>query len=160
MADTFLYIRQPLFPAKIAPLRTVVLMALLFESLGPLEQRLMSALRQRGSATVADLAGDSENLAYTTIAKTLDRLHKKGIVDRRFEGRRRRFRYSPHQSQEELIRDASGEVVSRVLGLGENRRAALDFLVEAIAQRDARLLAELQQLVERKRRQLEKQQRR
>ena len=46
--------------------------------LGPLEERLLDALWQRGHATVRDLIDDAcQDLAYTTVMTTLDRLFKK-----------------------------------------------------------------------------------
>ena len=49
--------------------------------LGPLEQRLLERLWARGSATVRELVEDEcDDLAYTTLMTTLDRLFKKDFL--------------------------------------------------------------------------------
>src|SRR5690242_3727573 len=69
--------------------------------LGPLEHELMQALWAAGDATVRELVDDSVvDGAYTTIMTTLDRLYKKGLLERSAEGRA--FRYRPKQSESEL----------------------------------------------------------
>ena len=46
--------------------------------LGPLEERLLEALWQRNTATVRELVESGcDDLAYTTVMTTLDRLFKK-----------------------------------------------------------------------------------
>ena len=63
--------------------------------LGPLEAYLLGALRRRGDATVRELISENEmDVAYTTVMTTLDRLYKKGLVERvSVGGRSRAFRY-------------------------------------------------------------------
>lgn len=119
--------------------------------LGPLEQQLLESLWQRGSATVREIIEDSGlKLAYTTVMTTLDRLYKKNLLDRVPEGRA--FRYSPRHTPEELQRAAAGDLIRQFLGSGSS--LPLSYLVEAVSQHDVELLDELQQLVERKRRDL------
>lgn len=66
---------------------------------------MLDALWARGSATVREMiAGDCQELAYTTVMTTLDRLFKKGFLTRSEEGRA--FRYVPRLSREELDRRA------------------------------------------------------
>jgi len=121
--------------------------------LGPLEQQLLAALWLRGSATVRELLDDgSIVLAYTTVMTTLDRLYKKKILDRVPEGRA--FRYSPRYTKEELERAAAGETIHRLLGSGSTPSLPLSYLVEAVSDHDVRLLDELQQVLDRKRREL------
>jgi predicted transcriptional regulator len=121
--------------------------------LGPLEQRLLSALWMRGSATVRELldAGDIK-LAYTTVMTTLDRLYKKQLLNRAAEGRA--FRYSPRYSREELEKAAVGETIRQLLGSGAAASLPLSYLVEAVSEHDARLLDDLQRLLDQKRREL------
>jgi predicted transcriptional regulator len=121
--------------------------------LGPLEQQLLSALWLRGSATVREVleAGDLK-LAYTTVMTTLDRLYKKQLLSRVAEGRA--FRYSPRYTQEELEKAAVGETVRQLLGSGATAALPLSYLVEAVSEHDARLLDDLQRLLEEKRREL------
>jgi predicted transcriptional regulator len=121
--------------------------------LGPLEQELLQTLWQRGNATVRELLDNGHlRLAYTTVMTTLDRLYKKGLLERVAEGRA--FRYSPRQSREELQRVAAAEGIRQLLATGEPSELPLSYLVEVLSEHDAELLDELQQLVERKRREL------
>jgi predicted transcriptional regulator len=117
--------------------------------LGPLEQQLLTALWMRRSATVREiLDAGGINLAYTTVMTTLDRLYKKQLLNRIVEGRA--FRYSPRYTQEELEKAAVGETVRQLLGSGETAALPLSYLVEAVSQHDARLLDDLQRLLDEK----------
>ena len=121
--------------------------------LGPLERQLLSALWLRGSATVRELLDAGEiKLAYTTVMTTLDRLYKKQLLIRAAEGRA--FRYSPRYTQEELEKAAVGETVRQLLGSGAAAALPLSYLVEAVGAHDARLLDDLQRLLDEKRRAL------
>jgi predicted transcriptional regulator len=121
--------------------------------LGPLEQQLLSALWMSGSSTVREIldAGDIK-LAYTTVMTTLDRLYKKQLLNRVAEGRA--FRYSPRYTQEELDRAAIGEAIRQLLGSGAPATLPLSYLVEVVSEHDARLLDDLQRLLDQKRREL------
>jgi predicted transcriptional regulator len=58
------------------------------ERLGPLEQRVLSALWQRGNASVPELIVYSDMpQAYMTVSTTLSRLYKKQLVTRGWRGR-------------------------------------------------------------------------
>jgi predicted transcriptional regulator len=119
--------------------------------LGPFEQQLLQELWSHGSATVRELLADGKiHQAYTTVMTTVDRLYKKGLLDRVAEGRA--FRYTPRHSPEELQRVAALEGIRRLLGSGDASALPLSYLVEALSAHDAQLLDELQLLVERKRR--------
>ena len=121
--------------------------------LGPLEQQLLDALWQRKSGTVRELIDDgSLALAYTTVMTTLDRLYKKHLLNRVAEGRA--FRYSLCYTPEEIQRAAAGEAIRQLLGSEASPSLPLSCLVEAVSEHDAQLLDELQQLVDRKRREL------
>lgn len=121
--------------------------------LGPLEERLLEALWERGHATVRELLADGlQDLAYTTVMTTLDRLFKKGLLRREAEGRA--FRYAPMLTREELHRQVAGEALRQMLDASPAPSLPLSYLVEILTERDAQLLNELQQLVENKRRAL------
>jgi predicted transcriptional regulator len=121
--------------------------------LGPFERQLMREVWSRGTATVRELIEYGElHQAYTTVMTTMDRLHKKGLLDRETEGRA--FRYSPRLSQEELQRGAALDGIRQLLGSGEASSLPLSYLVEALSEHDAQLLDELQVLIERKRREI------
>jgi predicted transcriptional regulator len=123
--------------------------------LGPLEQRLLDALWERGQATVRDLLkreSACRNLAYTTVMTTLDRLFKKNLLSREVEGRA--FRYAPRFTREELHREIAGEAVRQLLEASPASSLPLSYLVEVLTERDAQLLDKLGEAVELKRRQL------
>jgi len=121
--------------------------------LGPFEQQVLQKLWLHGSATVRELLADGTiRQAYTTVMTTVDRLYKKGLLDRVAEGRA--FRYTPRQTPEELQRVAALEGIRQLLGSGDASSLPLSYLVEALSAHDAQLLDELQLLVERKRREL------
>ncbi len=107
----------------------------------------------RSSATVRQLIEDGcEDLAYTTVMTTLDRLFKKGLLTRAEEGRA--FRYAPRFSRQELHREAASHAFRQLLDASPASSLPLSFLVEILGERDAQLLDDLRQLVERKRREL------
>jgi predicted transcriptional regulator len=90
--------------------------------------------------------------AYTTVMTTMDRLFKKGILDRVAEGRA--FRYSPRLTSEELQRGRALDGIRQLLGSNDTSSLPLSYLVEALSAHDAQLLDELQVLIDRKRREL------
>jgi predicted transcriptional regulator len=122
--------------------------------LGPLEERLLEALWKRAHpVTVRELVGESCNdLAYTTVMTTLDRLFKKNLLSREAHGRA--FRYAPRYTREELHQQALSETLRQALDASPTPSLPLSHLVESLSERDAQLLDHLQELVEAKRRQL------
>jgi predicted transcriptional regulator len=121
--------------------------------LGPLEERLLEALWQRGNATVRDLVdGTCQDLAYTTVMTTLDRLFKKNLLSREAEGRA--FRYKPRFTREELHREVAGEAFRQLLDASPASSLPLSYLVEILTERDVQLLDDLRQVVDAKRREL------
>jgi predicted transcriptional regulator len=121
--------------------------------LGPFEQQVLQKLWSQGSATVRELIADGKiRQAYTTVMTTMDRLYKKGLLDRVAEGRA--FRYTPRHTAEELQRVTALESIQQLLGSGDASVLPLSYLVEALSSHDEQLLDELQLLVERKRREL------
>jgi predicted transcriptional regulator len=124
--------------------------------LGPFEQQVLQELWSHGSATVREVLADGKiHQAYTTVMTTMDRLYKKGLLDRVAEGRA--FRYTPRHSAEELQRVNALESIRQLLGSGDASSLPLSYLVEAVSAHDSQLLDELQVLVERKRREIQSQ---
>ncbi len=124
-----------------------------WSNLGPLEARLLEALRQRGDATVRELLLEAgSGMAYTTVMTTLDRLYKKGLLDRTAEGRA--FRYSPRHTQAEIQRAVAGEAIQQLFDSSQTSALPLSYLIEIVTERDSEILDELQSLIERKRREL------
>jgi predicted transcriptional regulator len=121
--------------------------------LGPLEQDLLERLWKCETATVRELLQDEKlKLAYTTVMTTLDRLYKKDLLDRVAEGRA--FRYSPRYSKQELQRQVAGQAIRDLLG-SEPSSVPLSYLVEVVSDHDAHALEDLQELIERKRQELQ-----
>jgi predicted transcriptional regulator len=118
--------------------------------LGPFEQQLLHELWSHGSATVRELIADGRiHQAYTTVMTTVDRLYKKGLLDRVAEGRA--FRYTPRHTPDEFRRVTALDSIRQLLSSGDTSSLPLSYLVEAVSTHDAQLLDELQLLVERKR---------
>ncbi len=121
--------------------------------LGPLEQRLLDALWERGSATVREMVEDNcSDLAYTTVMTTLDRLFKKNLLARQPEGRA--FRYSPRLTRQELQRERASEAFRQLMETSPASSLPLSYLVEIVTEHDAQLLDDLGEVVEAKRREL------
>ena len=121
--------------------------------LGPLELRLLEALWSRGSSTVRELLESGyEDLAYTTVMTTLDRLFKKNLLTRQAEGRA--FRYSPRLTREGLHREAVGDAFRQLLDASPAPELPLSYFVEILSERDAQLLDDLKHAVDSKRREL------
>jgi BlaI family transcriptional regulator, penicillinase repressor len=123
--------------------------------LGPREQQVLRELCSRGSATVRELhEGNAIRLAYTTVMTTMDRLYKKHVLNREREGRA--YRYFPRYSLDEIRRVAAVENIRQLVGFSDTRLLPLSYFVEGLGEQDLALLDELQELVERKRRELKK----
>jgi BlaI family transcriptional regulator, penicillinase repressor len=121
--------------------------------LGPFEQQLLRELWSRGTGTVREvLDGGKIHQAYTTVMTTMDRLYKKGLLDRVPEGRA--FRYSPRVTPEDLRRSAAKSGIRDWLASVDAGVLPLSYLVDTLGTHDAQLLDELQILIERKRREL------
>src|SRR5436190_18868262 len=128
--------------------------------LGPLERDVMQSVwrhyeSDRSSSkgiSVRDVHLDfGERLAYTTLMTTLDRLHKKGLLERHKDGRA--FLYSPRLSPQEFERSIARDVIDTLLGRGrEGVEPVLACIVDAVGEHDRAVLDELDRLIEEKRR--------
>jgi len=85
---------------------------------------------------------------------TLDRLYKKQLLDRKAEGKA--FRYVPRHTPEEFQKVEADEAIREILTSSGASSLPLSCFVEAITEHDAKLLDQLQEIVERKRRELRK----
>ena len=123
--------------------------------LGPLETRLLQLLWERGNATVRELVDEcSIDVAYTTAMTPLDRLHKKGLLARRAEGRA--FRYTPSVTQAELHANSLRSAMRNLFGVEREPLVPISYLVDAVSEQDVKLLDKLEEAIERKRRELNK----
>ena len=122
--------------------------------MGPLETAVMDILWAHGEANVRDVSHRLERpLAYTTVMTTLDRLYKKGLLQRRKEDRA--FFYSPAWSRTELQQKRAGQLMAAFLsGPRAPGELLISYLVEAVSGQDAALLDELERKIRNKRREL------
>jgi predicted transcriptional regulator len=114
---------------------------------GPLEWRVLEALWSHdGPAAVRDLQSGFPDTAYTTLMTTLDRLHRKGVLDRDKLGRA--FRYWPRETRAQLESSVAARALSVAIG-GDSAslRPLMSFFVDAVGQRDRELLDELESLI-------------
>ncbi len=122
--------------------------------LGPLEMQVMNVAWSVGRCSVRDVVERlNSKLAYTTVMTTLDRLFKKGLLEReKFE---RAFLYSPALSSQDWERRRAGDFVAGFLaGPEPSRDLLLSSVVDAVGQHDAVLLDELEEKFRKKRREL------
>ncbi|HKV26097.1 MAG TPA: BlaI/MecI/CopY family transcriptional regulator [Candidatus Acidoferrum sp.] len=116
-------------------------------TLGALEFELMQLLWARGESCVRELVPKlSRPLAYTTVMTTLDRLYKKGLLDR--QESERAFCYSPRFTREEWERMRAGSLVAGFLaGPSRSRELLLSALLDAVGSHDPELLDELEKKI-------------
>lgn len=126
-------------------------------ALGELERKVMEDLWRRGEeCSVREVqAAFGDTLAYTTLMTTLDRLHRKGVLARRREGRA--FLYRPLLSREQFEGQVATDMIDGLLGLASGPpQPVLLSIVDAVGRRDHELLDELERLVREKRRELKR----
>jgi predicted transcriptional regulator len=122
--------------------------------LGPLELDVMEMVWNFGPSNVREVVDRMERrLAYTTVMTTLDRLYKKGLLDREMTDRA--FLYCARLSREEWDRRRAGVLMAGFLaGPEASRHLLLSCLVDAVGTHDAMLLDELEKKIQRKREEL------
>ena len=123
-------------------------------ALGKLERQVLDETWRSGEVTVREVyTAFGENIAYTTLMTTLDRLYKKKLLQRRKDGRA--FLYSPAVSRAEFEHGIREDVIDGLLGRGaEGVEPVLACIVDAVSERDRELLEELDRLIKQKRREL------
>jgi predicted transcriptional regulator len=125
------------------------------KALGKLEREVLNEIWRNEEVSVRNvyLAFD-ERVAYTTVMTTLDRLYKKGLLGRRKQGRA--FIYWATVNADELEIGIKEDLIDGLLGRGTQRvEPVLACIVDAISERDAELLDELDRLIKEKRSTLE-----
>jgi len=111
-----------------------------------LEYLVLTQLWELGTASVREVhgrLGPSLGLVYTTIAKVIDRLRGKGLIQRERHGKA--FVYRARIAPEEVERARAQNAVTRLLG--PTPRAAVAALVDAVDAVDPKLLDELERAV-------------
>jgi len=113
---------------------------------GALEYAVLFSVCELGAASARAVyvqVGEADGLAYTTIAKVLDRLHAKGLVARKRKGMA--FIYRPRLTRR-VIEFARARR-SLIALLGQAPLPAVATLVEAMESLDPKLLDELERAV-------------
>jgi predicted transcriptional regulator len=127
--------------------------AVMEAALGSLERQVLEKLWNFGrEVTVRELQeAFGGSLAYTTLMTTMDRLFKKKLLGRRRKGRA--FLYQPLVSPDQLRKDVAADLIGSLLGQGTAAaRPVMSTFIDAVEERDAALLDELEALVRDRRR--------
>ena len=112
-------------------------------SLGKLERAVMEALwtssaySPEAGCTAREIAVTLPNHAYTTVLTVLDRLTRKGLVERLRDGRSHHYR--PTGSRESYV----AEVMLGALDATSDREAALVHFAEAVSPAQAQVLRDV-----------------
>jgi len=114
----------------------------------------MEILWARGGARVQEVVEAlNRGLAYTTVMTTLDRLFKKGLLDRIKQDRA--YVYSARLTRKEWERRRASELVAGFLtGPRPSRELLLSCFLEAVGTHDAPLLDDLEKEIRKRRREL------
>jgi predicted transcriptional regulator len=126
------------------------------EQLGSLESELMELVWNRGEISVRDLYKElAPRLAYTTVMTTLDRLFKKGLLERRPVGRA--FYYTAKMSKRDYNQQLTHHLLEIAAYEAGSQRAVLSSFVDYVSESDRKLLEDLDQLIKAKKRSLRRQ---
>lgn len=125
-------------------------------SLGALEREILSICWTHGDLSVRGACAQLESpVAYTTVMTTMDRLFKKGLLNRCKIGRA--FVYTATATRAELEGAVAAELVQSLLSRDNAEPLPiLSSLVDAVSERDRALLGELERLVREKRRAIDR----
>lgn len=125
-------------------------------ALGTLERDVMDVLWARADLAVRDVQSRLDRpIAYTTVMTTLDRLFKKGLLERRQSGRA--FLYSAALTRAQLQAQIAARVLEGILqSQAGEAMPVLSNLVDSVSARARgdELLEALEGLVKQKRREL------
>ena len=123
-------------------------------ALGRLERQVLEEIWRRGETSVRDIfLSFNEQVAYTTLMTTLDRLYKKRLLSRRKDGRA--FIYSALVTRDEFEQGIAEDVIDGLLGRGASAvEPVLACIVDAVSEHDRELLDELDRLIQEKRAEL------
>jgi predicted transcriptional regulator len=123
-------------------------------ALGRLETGLMEILWTRGESSVRSVFENvGRPLAYTTVMTTLERLFKKGLLDRRKSGRA--YLYTPCFTRLQWEQQRAGCLISTFLsGPDPSRSLLVSCLLDAVGQYDEPLLEELENKIRTKRKEI------
>lgn len=123
------------------------------EQLGALESELMERIWARGETSVRDLHDEiASRLAYTTVMTTLDRLYKKGLLERRPVGRA--FYYTAKVNKHDYNQQLTQHLLGIAVEESGSKQALLSCFVDYVSDSDRKLLDELDELIQAKKRSL------
>lgn len=119
-------------------------------SLGSLETKTLEEVWRQKKVNVREVvAALDDRYAYTTVMTTLDRLYKKGYLDRTKENRS--FVYTARMSKDELHLGLTEDVISGLIdGATRGVDPVLACIVNAVSDRDRELLDDLERLIKAK----------
>jgi predicted transcriptional regulator len=128
----------------------------LHNSLGSLEREILEICWKHPDVNVSTACSLLKStMAYTTVMTTMDRLFKKGLLERRKSGRA--FVYNASATRSELEGAMAAELVQSLFSRDEAEPLPiLSSLVDAVSDRDRALLDELERLLREKRRAIER----
>jgi predicted transcriptional regulator len=123
-------------------------------ALGKLEREVMELSWRKGEISVRDVyLAFEERIAYTTLMTTLQRLHKKGMLERRKQGRA--FFYSPRFSPLEFEQGIAKDLIEGLIGQAEDGvEPVLACIVDAVSEHDRTFLDALDRLIQEKKQEL------
>ncbi len=122
--------------------------------LGELQTAVMEILWKDPDLTVTEVEQSLQKkreIAHTTVATTLDRMHRKGFLLREKQGKA--FVYSPRYSKDEFERGVAEEVLSGLLS--QFTEPALSAFIELVGE-DGDKLDQLEDLIRLKREEIER----
>ncbi len=124
------------------------------QALGKLEREVMEMSWRKGEISVRDVyLAFNERFAYTTLMTTLQRLHKKGVLERRKQGRA--FLYAPRLSPFEFEQGIARDLIEGLIGQAEDGvEPVLACIVDAVSEHDRAFLDALDRLIQEKKQEL------
>lgn len=119
-------------------------------SLGTLERSTLEEVWRQKEVNVRDVVrAFDDRFAYTTVMTTLDRLYKKGYLERKKV--ERAYVYSAVMSDEQLQTGIVNDVLTGLMeGATRNVEPVLACIVDAVSDKDRELLDDLERLIKAK----------
>ncbi len=123
-------------------------------SLGTLERSTLEEVWRQKEVNVRDVVcAFGDRFAYTTVMTTLDRLYKKGYLERKKV--ERAYVYSAVMSDEQLQTGIVNDMLTGLMeGATRNVEPVLSCIVDAVSDKDRELLDDLERLIKAKKAEL------
>lgn len=119
-------------------------------SLGTLERSTLEEVWRKKEVNVRDVVrAFGDRFAYTTVMTTLDRLYKKGYLERKKVDRA--YVYTAAMSDEQLQTGIVNDMLAGLMeGATRNVEPVLSCIVDAVSEKDRELLDDLERLIKAK----------